>query len=35
MRRAKSLIAICQAQKATLPVSDEFDISLQVLEENV
>jgi hypothetical protein len=35
MRRATSLIAICQAQKATLPASDEFDISLQVVEENV
>jgi hypothetical protein len=35
MRRAKSLIAICQAQKVTLPASDESDISLQVVEENV
>jgi hypothetical protein len=35
MLRAKSLIAIFQAQKATVPASDEFYISLQVVEENV
>jgi hypothetical protein len=35
LHRAKILISICQAKKAKLPASDEFHITLQVVEEDV
>jgi hypothetical protein len=31
VHEAKSLISICQAEKAKLPASDELDITLQVI----
>jgi hypothetical protein len=35
MHKANSLFSIRQAEKASLPASDEFDIALQDVEQEV
>ena len=35
LERAKSLIAICAAEKAKVRASDDFEVTLKVVEEDV